>query len=180
MGSTYFFALKEDLLPLLELVESKGPLRYTLTGNFLKKELTNGISAFNTGAEIPRLGMASGDSSTICDRYLVTESEIGVNLREFQGYDGDRVCLDQLVNPDSVVFLAGGLWIDDVVIQGYVGTASDSQISKGLMKRFRAAMKKHFKKVKAFNVGPRAMTMLESGKRLTASARSPREYDLAI
>jgi hypothetical protein len=180
MKTIHFFALKEDLLAILELVDGKGPLKYVLTGNFLKDEVANGISVFNTGAEIPNLGKAGGDSSTICDAFLVCEREAQITLRAFQGNDGERICVDQLANADSVVFLPGGAWDDGVVIQGHVGTASDSQISQALMKRFQAAIKKSFKKVKAFYVGPRALVSLENGKRLTSSARSPREYDLAV
>jgi hypothetical protein len=179
MKTIYFFAIKEDLLAILELVDGKGPLKYALTGNFLKDEVANGISVFNTGAEIPNLGKAGGDSSTICDAFLVCERETQITLRAFQGNDGERVCLDQLANPDSVVFLPGGIWNEDVVIQGHVGTASDSELSQALMKRFQSAIKKSFTKVKAFYVGPHALEFLESGKRLTSSARSPREYDLA-
>jgi hypothetical protein len=180
MKNIHFFALKEDLLTVLALVEGKGSLKYALPGNFLKDEVKNGISVFNTGAEIPNLGKARADSSTHCDDFLVYEPETQINLRAFQGNDGERICVDQLTNPDSVVFLPGGIWNEDVVIQGHVGTASDSQISQALMKRFQAAIKKSFTKVKAFYVGPRALEFLECGKRLTDSARSPREYDLAV
>jgi len=62
----------------------------------------------------------------------------------FQGNDGERVCVDQLMNPDSIVFLPGGAWDGNVVIQGHVGTASDSQLSQALMKRFQVAIKKSF------------------------------------
>jgi hypothetical protein len=180
MKTIHFFALREDLLAILELVDGKGPLKYALTGNFLKNEVKNGISVFNTGAEIPNLGKAGGDSSTICDAFLVCEAATEIKPEHFQGNDGERVCVDQLMNPDSVIFLPGGEWDNGVVIQGHVGTASDSPISQALMKRFQAAIKKSFTKVKAFYVGPSAMVRLEKGERLTSSARSPREYDLAL
>ncbi len=181
MKTIHFFALREDLLALLELVESKGPLKYALTGNFAKDELKAGVSVFDAGAKIPNLGKAAGDSSTICDAYLVCDGETPINLRHLDAVDDSgRVCLDQLAITDSVVFLPGGAWDGSVVIQGHVGTASDSQLSQALMKRFQAAIKKSFTKVKAFYVGPNAMTRLEKGERLTNSARSPREYDLAL
>jgi hypothetical protein len=175
MKHVLFFALKEDLLPVLELVESKGALKYARMGNFARHEIKDGISVFDTGAGIPNLGKASADSVAACEAFLVCERESPVNLRPVQG---ERVCIDQLANPDSVEFKPGGIWNEDVVLHGRIATASDSEVSKALMKRFQAAVKKNFSKVKAFYVGPKALALLESGKRLTISAQSPREFDL--
>ncbi len=178
MKHILFFALREDLLSLLELVDSKGPLKYARMGNFPRDEIKDGISVFYNGAGIPNLGKASADSSSVCEAFLVCERETPINLRSLQGGNGERVCVDQLVNPDSVVFTPAGIWNEDVVLHGSVGTASESQISQAIMKRFQAAAKKTFSKVKAFYVGPKALALLESGRRLTISAQSPREFDL--
>lgn len=179
MKHVLFFALKEDLLPVLELVESKGALKYARMGNFAGHQIKDDISVFDTGVGIPNLGKASADSASSCDGFLVCERETPVNLRHLQGINGEqRVLVDQLVNPDSVEFTPGGIWNEDVVLHGRIATASDSEISKALMKRFQTAIKKTFSKVKAFYVGPKALALLESGKRLTISAQSPREFDL--
>jgi hypothetical protein len=77
-----------------------------------------------------------------------------------------------------VEFKPGGIWNEDVLLHGRIATASESQISQALMKRFQSAAKKTFSKVKAFYVGPKALVLLDSGKRLTISAQSPREFDL--
>src|SRR5438093_961973 len=104
MKLIHFFGLKEDLLPMLELVESQGRLKYVRTGNFLKHEIKGGVSVIATGAAIPNLGKADADSSIICEAFLVCERETPIQLREFRGNSGEeRVCVDQLVNPDSVV-----------------------------------------------------------------------------
>src|SRR5438132_7538400 len=163
MKQILFFALKEDLVPMLELVENKGPLRYVLTGNFLKREFKQIV--FAAGASIPNLGKATADQWISCEAFLVCERETAVNLRTLQGYDGhERICIDQLANPDSVGFTPGGMWNEDVVLNGCVRTASESQASQALMKRFQAAIKKTFSKVRAFYVGPKAHTLLDSGK----------------
>src|SRR5262249_40111153 len=120
------------------------------------------------------------DQSMGCDAYLVLEPETPLNLRRFRGIDGgERVCIDQLINPDSVTFTPGGIWKEDVVLNGAIGTASDSAVSQALMKRFQAAVKKTCTKVRAFYVGPRALTLFEAGKRLAGAVQSPREFDLA-
>lgn len=179
MKQLHFFGLKEDLVPMLELVESKGHLKYVLMGNFLRHEFKEGITIFDTGARIPNLGKATADSWVACEAFLVCQRETPINLRSLQSTNGERVCVDQLANPDSVAFTPGGIWNEDVVLNGRIGTASDSELSHDLMKRFQAAIRKTFSKVRAFYVGPKALTLWESGKRLAGAVQSPREFDLA-
>lgn len=180
MKQIYFFGLKEDLLPMLALVESKGALKYVRTGNFLGDQVNDSVVTFGAGAELPNLGKATADQWTGCDSFLVSDPTTPINLRALQAIGGDRVCLDQLENPDSIVFNPGGVWSDDVVLNGCIGTASESQVSQTLMKRFQAAIKKSFTKVKAFYVGPNALKLLESGIRLAGAVQSPRELDLSL
>jgi hypothetical protein len=179
MAQLLFFAVNEDLLALLDLVDAKGPLNYIRTGNFLADEIKDGLTVYNTGVELPGLGLADGDASTLCASYLISERDTPINLRHFQGFDAPRVCIDQLINPDTVTFKPAGIWKKDILINGDVGTASDSKGSQGLMRRFQAAIKKTYTKVRAFYVGPKARQMLDSGKRLCQAIQSPPEYDLA-
>jgi hypothetical protein len=172
-----FFAVKEDLLPVLALVDSKDPLKYALTGNFASHEVQHGIPVYQSGVEIPDLGKARYDSSTACDSFLVCHRETPIDLR-YVGINGERVCVDQLINPDSIEFSPGGVWKKKIVLQGRIATASDSPHSQALLKRFQAAITKMFSKVRAYRVGPKALALLKSGKRLTASAQSPRERDV--
>jgi hypothetical protein len=173
-----FFALRGDLLPVLELVESQGPLNYTPIGNFLGSEVEEGIRVFVTGAEIPNLGKARADSSVSCEAFLVCKRETAINLR-IAGKNGERICVDQLANPDSVTLRPGGVWTVDIVLEGTIGTASDSELSQALMKQFQVAINTTFRKVKGYYVGPKALALLEMGKRLTAAVQSPPEDDLA-
>ena len=174
-----FFALRDDILPILISVESDIPLKYVLTGNFLKDELKARFSEFTSADQILHLGRATARSSVGCDSFLVCQREAPIILREIAGVDGPRVCIDQLVNPDTVTFTPAGLLDDHTVLDGRFSTASGSPRSQALMKRFHAAIKKSFTKVQAFYVGPRARKLWEEGARLTSAVQSPREYDLA-
>src|SRR5260221_11486302 len=176
MSEVLFFALQDDLLPVIELVESKAPLKYTLCGNFRKDEIKDGIIVYKTGAEIPDLGKARFDSTVTCDRFLVCERETPIDLGPVYGID--RVCIDQGANPDSVVLTPGGAWNEDVVLSGRVATSSQSKASRPLMRRFQAAIKKTFVIVRGYYVGPKALVLLKSGKRLNHAVQCPREYDL--
>lgn len=171
-----FYATAEDILQVLDLVESAGSVQYVPTGNYSAGTF-KGVSDFlGSGEEIPNLGKASADSSVGCDAFLVCDRETPVTPRVL--LESDRVCIDQLINPDTVVFTPGGLWNDQVLLHGKVGTASDSEASQSLMRRFKSAIKKTFTKVNAFYVGPKAFELQKSGTRLTISVQSPFEFDL--
>jgi hypothetical protein len=175
MKQILFFALKEDLLPVLEAVERDGPLKYVRMGQSPKSD----YESFAHGAEIPNLGRASADSTASCESFVVTESAVSVNVRPIKAATGiERYCIDQLVNPDSITFTPAGVWSPDVVLHGRVATVSESAISQALMKRFNSAFRAQFGKVKAFWVGHNARALLDAGKRLTISAQSPHDFDL--
>ena len=119
------------------------------------------------------------ESAASCESFLVTRRTEPVNVRAINTVNGiERYCLDQLINPDSIEFKPAGVWNDDIVLNGRVATVSESAISEELMKRFNSVVRKRFTKIKAFWLGPNTLVFLNTGKRLTASAQSPRDYDL--
>lgn len=177
MKQVLFFALEDDLLPVLEAVERVGPLKYVRMGQSLKSE----YESFTHCTEIPNLGKASSDSASTCESFLVTESPMSVNVRAVKAATGFQLYyVDQLVNPDSVTLTPAGVRGQNVVLYGRVATAAESPISQKLMKRFDSAFKKYFKKVKAFWIGPQALGLLYAGNRLTISIQSPRDFDLTV
>jgi hypothetical protein len=175
MKQILFFALKEDLLTVLDTVEKEGPLKYIR----MSQSANLGYECFACGAEIPDLGKASAESAINCESFVVTERAVSVNMRSIRSTVGiERYCVDQLVNPDSITFTPAGIWSPDIVLHGRVATVSESAISQALIRRFNSAIRAHFGKVKAFWVGPQARALLDAGKRLTISAHSPCDFDL--
>jgi len=168
--------MKDDLLPVLQEFESKSPLKYVRTGLFLTKDYEN----FEYGAAIEGLGRATADAASSCKSFLVCKRETTVNIRPVMGGTILRFAIDQVLNPDTVVFTPAGLWNDEVILYGRTATVSDTQSAQELMKRFHAAVRKHFTKIKAYWVGPKAQVFLKDGKRLTIAVQSPREFDLQI
>jgi hypothetical protein len=174
MKHILFFGTKQDLLPMLQLVESSGPIKYVRMGHFRQ----GAVEVCNFGSEIPDLGKATANSSINCESYLVCEPDTPVNLRPV-GRAG-LICIDQLVNPDTVTFTPAGILNEEMLLHGRVATVSDSKPAQYLMRRFHSAIKKNFGKIKAFYVGPNARTLFERGTRLTAAAQCPREFDLTL
>jgi hypothetical protein len=176
MKQIHFFATRTDLLSVTDLVEQQLPIKYVLAGNFASPNSDTYLSA----TDIPSFGRASVESSIGCDTFLVCARELPIEARPFDLYSGERrYAFDQLCNGDTVTFTAGGIWKPDVLLNGRVATVSDSAPAQLLMRRFHLAMKKRFVKIKAFHVGPEAVVMLDSGKRLAGAEQSPRELDLA-
>jgi hypothetical protein len=100
-------------------------------------------------------------------------------LRQLSRYqDKDRWSVDQLANPDSTVLRHGGLFKENVLLQGEVRTAYKTKVAQRLQRAFDAAIRKHFVKIQAFYVGPAAGVLLDSGCRLTAAEQCPPESDL--
>src|SRR5688572_15473511 len=117
MSHVEFFGTKEDLLPVIESVESQIALKYVLTGDFSEREI-KGMPVFEKGADIPNLGKASDESSDGCDSLLVCERKITIKLDRFRYRRGVRISVDQRKNPHSVVFSPGGLWKKNVLLDG--------------------------------------------------------------
>ncbi|MEP7218852.1 MAG: hypothetical protein ABI876_08035 [Bacteroidota bacterium] len=177
MAHILFFALKEDLLPILEAVERRGPLKYVEIGSFLVDE----SHSFSHGSELPSLGTSTANSTVSNRSYLVAKATVQILTKRWVRNDGsERFFIDQLINPDTVEFNPGGCWGSDIVLYGRVATVSDSGPSQELMKAFRSAFRKNFTKIKAYWVGPQALILLKAGKRLTISEGSPSDYDLTM
>ena len=175
MRNLPFYALRDDLLPILESFESRVTVLYVRTGRFTEPLLEIARSGF----ELADLGIADFDSSVGCTSYLIVKAPATVHtcpVEELTGMVSYHV--DQLLNPDSIVITAGGYWSQDVILSGNVGTASDTPDAQEMMKKFSSAMRKNFTKVRAYWVGPGAMARLTAGARLTAAVQCPPEYDL--
>ena len=175
----HFFATKRDLLPVLAEAESKEPLKYVRMGRFLSRV----VEGYSCGADIPNLGIATSASAVGCDRFLICEPDLAINVHRVDQSDGVRSYhIDQLYNQDTITFLTGGLWKSDILLYSRFATvyASTSKTAKRLMHRFDYLVRKHFKKVGAYYVGSEAYNLLEAGKRLTIAEQSPRDFDLPI
>jgi hypothetical protein len=172
----HLFAAIDDLVPVLREVEAKHPVKYVR----MRSNPTGGVEEFASAVDLPDLGRASAPSAVGCDSYLVTGRDLAVHPRRIVSNDGTVwFAIDQVLNPDTVEISPGGIWEDDVVLSGRVATLPGSEYADTLVRAYRNAVRKHFVRIRAFWVGPRARSLLDAGKRLTMAVQSPREYDLA-
>jgi hypothetical protein len=170
-----FFALKVDLLPVLDVVESQMEVQYSRTGRYS----TSAFVRFLRAADIPGLGSATADSTVACETYLITARGVSVNVRTVESNDGKQVFfVDQLVNPDSITVTPAGSWGNETVLSGRFATASTSAAARHLMNAFGRVVKSKFEKIGPYRVGREALAILDKGGRLTDAVQSPREFDL--
>jgi len=175
MKQIQFFAVRTDILQILEAVERDGPLQYVRTGNQLRPD----FETFSRGTDIPNLGVADRETGSVCKAFLVAKAAVRIAVRSIKGASGvQRYLMDQLLNPDTVTLRPAGMWREHTVLQGVVGTASDSPISLEMMKKFSSAFRKSFTKIEGRFVGPQAFAIFRAGTRLTIAEQSPQEFDL--
>jgi hypothetical protein len=173
----HFYATGDDLRPVLESVERKHSVAYTLTGLLKSGELTTVSSV----AAIATLGSPAPDPNACGGyAYLVTPADVQVVIREVpQQAGGIRYAVDQLANPISITLIHGGFYAPDILLHGRVASCSDHAAATKLYRAFAVAIAKNFTRVRGFYVGPKAVELFHLGCRLTIGANSPREYDLA-
>lgn len=156
---------------MLEDIEKERDLKYVQFG----WSNTQAAASFATATVIPNLGMASHESAINCISFLICRKNDVIQPRAVPG----RYVFDQLLNPETVTFTPGGLWGDGILLHGRFATASTAAFSSELVKLCGVAVRKRFKKMKAFYVGEEAERLLDSGWRLTIAAQSPRTLDLS-
>ena len=183
MSEQQFFALRDDLLPILEAIESKEPIRYALMDRFLEPH----YPTYSSGAEIPDLCIATHESAIACPMYLIYKRGTNPVLRLVTHTDrenkpiGKSYHLDQLENPDTVVLHPSSLWKGEILLYGSVRTVAWSDDwAKKLCARFQAAIRKQFKKVSGYYFAPGAFEMLKAGKRLTLAEQTPKTFDVSL
>lgn len=177
MALLHFYATKTDLLRVLGRVETSLAIKY-VQGGIVPEGAPH---TYSSGNELPNLGYSRYGSSAGSTRYLVTDVGREVIPELVRCSDGSsHLVVNQLLNPDSVVLTPGGLWKRDILLFGNVGAAANTPITRKLMNAFGRALGGEFVKVRAFHVGPEALTLLKAGKRLTGSERAPAKYDLSF
>jgi hypothetical protein len=177
MPHILFFATAGDLVPVLEQVESRIPLKYVRFGHSASGDPV----VYDSVRKLPNLGIASNESSIASDTYLVSPDGVEMFPRSLSPLDGKtRFVFDQLNNPKTISLTPGGWWKGDVLLYGRIATASKDPASLSLMKLCASAFRRCYSKKKAYWLGSEAMAALESGKRLTIATQSPPEFDLSL
>lgn len=91
---------------------------------------------------------------------------------------GINFSIGQNLNKDTVTLRPGGMYGQDVLLYGSIGTVSESDASLSLYDFMVTPYLARFAPVNEFFIGPEAFELWKSGVRLTISATSPADFDL--
>lgn len=176
---TMFFAIDEDLNSILEKVEEDFEIEYVLMGRFEADEPVR----YSSFREIPNLGFTDyGDWAGLNHRYMIKSKGSALKIEEFKLSKGGVVFLiDPKLNPDVVELTPKGIYTkkENVIIAGRTAIVSEHQFSNAIYQSLSSQIRKKFKRIGVFYVGPQAEEKLKEGWRLVQSVKSPKEYDLA-
>lgn len=174
-----FFATPDDTGELLRKFEADAPLKFVEMGQLNHPNRPIYLTSFG----IPELGIATHETASMSQAFLVSNRDTK-NHMTIETFGGKTKVwnLFSAQNEEAVVLSLGGLWTDGSLLPGSLDAVHSNNTTKRLIKRFREAIKvAKFEKVDKYWVGPVAMKMLESGKRLATTAiQSPAEWDLKL
>ena len=174
-----FFSTKQDIIKVMSAVERNIPVEYVPLGAFDSEA----IRREGTISKFTKLGYTDyGNWISLDNRYMVLPLNGDVKCRAVKQRDGSaHYIIDLASNPMGVELSTGGIYekAENVLIAGRVAVFTDSskeamQIYKDILK----AMKGCFAKKYNVFVSPEALSLLESGWRLTCAYGAPRENDL--
>ena len=174
----HIFATRDDILPNIKSIESHRSLKYVRYEIYKKKN----VPIYESLTEYKSLGANKTGDHNSGDCFIVVDRETDIHFQTKRIlFVRTKTIINQLTNPDSIVFQPGGIYKNKYLICGHIGTASDSARSFDLYKYFSKAIRKNFAKIESYYVGENALLLLKNGIRLiTMGIDEPIEYDLKI
>jgi hypothetical protein len=169
--SLNLFSVGEDLAVVLEEVETEGKLVYARTGLFAD----SAGRLFCSQRELPGVGTSTGAGASEEDSFLVVDAGVIVQSRAVpQSSGGVLHAFDQMLNPTSVVLKPGGLHDEACLVAGELSTISEREESIKLYDRLARRIRREYRRVRSFWVGPGAFRVLLDPIRKGPAAMTPR------
>jgi hypothetical protein len=170
-----FYATARDLTPVLSLLEAQKKLQYTA----MRHVVTNKPQTYFSYADIPEFGRADDATAVMNPKYLVALQGTAVQVETiYPKTGGINFAVNQGLNKDTVGLRPGGMYGNDVLLYGTIGTVSESNASLHLYDFMVEPYLARFTEVHGFFLGPEALGLWKSGIRLTTSATGPGDSNL--
>jgi hypothetical protein len=181
MKRIHFFATKTDTLVVANAVEQMTPLQYILAFHQLHPAYGSTAPTYSSASQFPHLGSATAKQTGSCERYVVARVTTPV-VPVTRVIRGNPETYFEAGNcQDCVELNVGGLWEEQVLINGLIQTWSNSTEAQRLMRLFTSAFEKLFKqKIGAYWIGPEALEFLRGGGRLTLNVDADPGFDIRI
>ena len=170
-----FFATALDIKPIIELIEEMFSIKYYSMGLFDVKS----DKYYKSISEIPDFAKPKSGDWNRDLRLMAIPSNLSLVIRSVnQQKGGVKYAIDPSENQTSICFQFGGIYKDGVLLAGSCGTVFINDFSSQIFNEFSSKIKKYFKKIDKFYVGPEAEKKLKEGWRLVQNEGFSKEYDL--
>jgi hypothetical protein len=177
----WFFAVRDDLLRVLDRVERTVPLTYRALVNSWEPDFgPANVPTFSSAAELPGLGIAGEGDHISQPHYLVMPAASPFKLWERRIGERVRRGVYPEGNPDSVMFYPGGLYDGVCLVGGEFSIGLPRRPGFDLLSTLRRALKAECEWVPDTFVGPGARESAEAGVRLVGSTRQKPEVDFPL
>jgi hypothetical protein len=169
-----FFATRADLEPVVRAIESSRLVKYVRAG----LQNSSAPEVYGSALSLPSLGRAVKGDAVHEPAYLVVDVQEEVHVETIpQRRGGELYGVYPNVNPNSVTFSPGGEF-DGCIIKGELATGNRSGTALDLFRLFEQEIRRSFKNIKGYRVGPTALAALDAGVRLTHDVGMSPLYDL--
>jgi len=160
----FFYGLEIDLRDILKHIEQNFEVKYIKVGlldytpdtidSFLDTENTIGVSLYKDWNQV--------------DKYMIIPKTEEVEIRNVpQKRGGLKYAIDQMKNPNSIIFYSGGVYNESFIIASKIGTISQTEFSKKIFKSVSSYIKKGFQKEGAFYISDESLKKQKQGVILT-------------
>ena len=176
MKRIFFFAVPNDIAPVLRRFQSNAPLKYVQTCLLTKPNR----EIYLDPSEIPNAGISTSGTGSGSKTYMVSLRDVKNQMHTSINVSGQRQWMLNIGdNEDTVLLTLAGFWTTGTLLPGVMDTMHDTRIAQQLMRWFLASLKQEgFVKLDIWWLGSEAMAFLKSGGRLTSAEQAPPECDL--
>lgn len=159
---------------VLDAVEQRDPVNYVRAG--LQSEPAP--SVYSSVRQIPDFAIAATGDAMKEPRFLILRDPSALVVQPVpQRAGGTRFAIDQSTSPQSILLAPGGSH-HGAIIAGQLSTISEDPESMSLYRAVSGEVRKRFRKIRSYYVGPDAETRLRAGARLTIAVDASPKLDL--
>lgn len=174
--SRMFFLTKEDVTPIITVIEEEFDVCYHQAGMFSRQHRR----VFPAAKKLPHFGAPIAEDWSRDNRYLMLPQKQKLIVRDVpQQKGGIRYAVDMEKNKKNVVYFQfGGIVRDGLLLAGKISISDQGGIECKILKRFASMLRKNTRYMAPFYVGRNAEEKLKAGWRLVCSELQPEACDM--
>lgn len=171
MGPRYeVYGTRKDWIPGLSKIEDELQPCFSELGLYATRDLRS----FPSLARLDDLGISRSGAHGGERSFFISPKGTLLRMTEVPQRKGG--VLYKVVHEDNgvcVCFCPGGIFQEQCLVPGVIGTLSDSREASEFFLHVSSSLLAGFRQVKEYMVGPEAMQLLDSGFRLTYNHKRP-------